>query len=532
MDPITQPRLTVADITYAGKFSIPSYAELDYSVTGPLAVSNGQFWYAGEGGARPMKLARLQLPALGATATVLTPSTPLVNIEAVNPRDPNRKIIGGAVLLPNGRLAVSAYSYYDADGTATHSHFTMDPITLKNQQGPFRIGSPGFTAGYMGSVPPEWRTLLGGDTLTGQGMIAIITRTSLGPSATIFNAADLETIDPVPNQMLIGYPYTHPTLGTWEGVGPYFTGADTLGGIAFPSGTRTVLFVGRHGYRTGSGCYGYGTNDPALDGTVAADGSGNHYCYDPSTGNKGPHSYPYKVMVWAYDATDMVKVKQGILNPWDVIPYATWELPGPLVGNLGVYISGATYDDALKKLYVFANDMQVYVFDIKTPPAPVNCQGTWSQQVTVGACDPATGLAVETTTNTFTVTVPPSNGGAACPFSPVVTTRQVPCVVDCKGTTVTVCGEWGPCVDGRQFRTCVDEFTVTTSPKNGGKPCPPAVVSRTEAQPCVNPPTVVECEVRGIQSPYSDKDAKLTVRCNTNGTVSIPLGFKFTITIP
>src|SRR2546423_14916678 len=80
--------------------------------------------------------------------------------------------------------------------------------------------------------------------------------------------------------------------------------------MVFPSGTRSVLFFGPHGL----GSYCYGTGGTAGD------------CYDPDDGPKGIHSYPYRSQVWAYDANDLVAVKAGQKQSYQVMPYAVWQL--------------------------------------------------------------------------------------------------------------------------------------------------------------------------------------------------------------
>ena len=72
--------------------------------------------------------------------------------------------------------------------------------------------------------------------------------------------------------------------------------ADFITGMVFPSGTRTVLFFGKHGM--GNYCYGTG-------------GSSGGDCFDPDDSSKGIHSYPYRSQVWAYDANDLIAVKNG-----------------------------------------------------------------------------------------------------------------------------------------------------------------------------------------------------------------------------
>ena len=52
-----------------------------------------------------------------------------------------------------------------------------------------------------------------------------------------------------------------------------------MGGMAMIAGTRTVLYFGRNGI--GANCYGNGTSDQSLDGTIGPDGA--HWCYDPTS---------------------------------------------------------------------------------------------------------------------------------------------------------------------------------------------------------------------------------------------------------
>ena len=89
-----------------------------------------------------------------------------------------------------------------------------------------------------------------------------------------------------------------------------FNLATTMAGVVFPEGTRSVLFFGRQGL--GKYCYGEASD-----------------CGDPVQTSKGGHAYPYAYYVWAYDALDLAAVKSGQRQPWDVKPYAVWELDFP-----------------------------------------------------------------------------------------------------------------------------------------------------------------------------------------------------------
>lgn len=271
----------------------------------------------------------------------------------------------GGLLVYNNKLIGSAYAYYDGNSEAARSHFTasLNWTTTGSQfSGMYRVGihptSPvgangGFVGGYMAHVPPEWQSSFGFPVLTGKGAIAVITRSSLGPSAWGFNPDSLGTQDPVNATFMVGYPSGHETLGTYSSTPSlYYNMATQLNGLVFPQGSDSVLFFGRHGLGlTGEGdtCYGTGTDNINLVGTQ--DSFGNDYCYDPVNSGKGEHGYPYINQVWAYDAQELVDVKNGLKNPWDIIPYARWEFELPFAFGMKI-INGVAYDPATQRIFI------------------------------------------------------------------------------------------------------------------------------------------------------------------------------------
>jgi hypothetical protein len=261
---------------------------------------------------------------------------------------------------------VSAYEYYDAAGSQVTSHFR---VVASSVTGPFRVGDAGagFVSGYMTPIPTEWQQALGGTALTGQCCIPIISRTSLGPAASAFNVADVGARDPVPATAVVGYPLDHPTLGSYDATGHLFNGATSVAGVIFPPNTRSVLFIGR---QSTTFCYGEGTADPRLDRHPVPREDDVIYCYDPTSPYKGQHGYPYEEFVWAYDANDLVAVKNGQQAPWQITPYATWTFALPFEVHDRL-ISGVAYDPAARRLYLAApfEDGEaplIHVFELNT----------------------------------------------------------------------------------------------------------------------------------------------------------------------
>lgn len=306
------------------------------------------------------QVAEIAVPEIRKTAVVDELATATVLQPFVDAAEGHMAEVGGGPvkvggMLPyQGKLILTAYVYYDGDGTQQLSHFVsgMDLSVLGDVHGPYHVGSggAGMVAGYFCLIPAEWQERLGGPVLNGQGCIPIISRTSFGPAAFAIDPAQLGKANPLPAQPLVYYPLQHPTLGAWGEAGPMFNGTTELGGVVFPDGTDSVLFFGRHG--VGKFGYGLGTSDPAQDGAPVP-GSSDLFYYDPSDSSKGPHGYPYKYFVWAYNAHDLAAVKQGKKQPWDVVPYATWTFDLPTAG--GTAILGATRDPATGRIFISQN---------------------------------------------------------------------------------------------------------------------------------------------------------------------------------
>lgn len=254
----------------------------------------------------------------------------------------------GGLIMFGGRLIESMWSYFDSmDPTAAaYSHFTHSPTLNASGTvtGPHRLqgytvpGTPGFVAGYMALVPQEWQAALGGPALTGQCCIPIAVRSSWGPNAIAFDPSKLGAIDPVPATTLLNYPQDQPRPNTdWTGQSEFYNLSTYMGGMFIPSGTRSLLYVGRQG--TGPGSYRSGV-DP--------------YCGD------GLNAPPYQLQVWAYDLNDLAAVKAGTKKPWDLRPYAygsQWKLTSngnpvlPFVNNC-MYIHGLGHDPATNRIWI------------------------------------------------------------------------------------------------------------------------------------------------------------------------------------
>jgi hypothetical protein len=389
--PSTLPLIQAGDLTYLGSFTLPTSdgtnrpSNLGSLLYGGYGVSvRDNTLYYGCHGTGSDAFARLTLPPIGGVATILDPCVAVPNFAALDGTDGGERTLGGS-LWWDARLIVSGYAFYDGDGDAVGSHFAGPSVA--GLVGPVRVGpeNPGLIGGYMGTVPSAWRAAFGGPALTGLCCISIITRSSFGPSVSVFDPAQIGQGGAVASTTLLKYTQSIPfPSDDWR--------VTAVGGVAFPSGTRSVLFVGRAG--TTASCYGIGTSNPALH--LTTDANGELLCYDPTAASKGYHGYPYTHRVWMFDANHLAEVKAGTRAPTSLVPTATWDLPQMMTEPGRADIRSAFYDDRTRRLYVvasaFSNTPRVHVYQVATvappppppPPASVTCAVTATVVLPVG----------------------------------------------------------------------------------------------------------------------------------------------------
>jgi hypothetical protein len=388
-DPSTAPLVQSNNIVPVGSFVLPSGTfgstyGFGYAGTGGLGtyavtynpVNNSLFI-----GGHPyeQKIAEVRIPQIltgNPTATIIQNfADPLEGkLGSINPGDPNTKVLGSAFVYSN-QLYIGAFSYYDGAGTQAKSQFVR-PLSLSTTgqvSGPVKIGDkyPGWVDKYATVVPAEWQATFGGNVMVGGSGGSINSLQSWGPSLSVIKPENIGAINPVPSTLVVGYPYGNPLDPATTG-NQLWSASDVISAALFAAGTRTVMFVGRHGL--GNYCYGPGTSDQSLAGKPA-DGGVDNYCYDPSNGSKGTHNYPYRSQMWAYDANDFVAVKNGTKQSWTIRPYAVWQLDSAFVD-----IQGIGYDQTNQRIYVSASCKygdcapKIYVYQINNAGSVVSPQ--------------------------------------------------------------------------------------------------------------------------------------------------------------
>lgn len=378
-DPSTLPLVQQADLVIVGAFKVSddfNYGgqAMAFNPAGSLFLSNSH--WVGE--------VTIPTPVNGAIADMARAVMvqPMIDIFGTHAGDvgPSPADSLGGLLVSAGRLYCNGFLFYDANNSQERSHFSHSLTTTDAASfiGWSQVGvakQSGFVAGPMTPIPADQQARLGGNTITGQCCLSIISRTSYGPSAFVMDARKIG--EPmVSAQMLLGYPSDHATLGAWNDSNPTYGGTTQIGGMVIVPGTRSLLYFGSNGQ--GKFCYGEGTGDKSLDGLPAP--GGEKYCYDPLSSDKGQHAYPYNYQVWAYDLNDLAAVKAGTRQPWDVKPYGVWPLAIPLPQTQR-RVSAVTIDPASKR---------IYISQFKGEPYPGGGGGPliWSIDVKAGSVQP------------------------------------------------------------------------------------------------------------------------------------------------
>jgi hypothetical protein len=401
--PSTEPLLQQSALTYLGAFALPTatYGTSNFTYGGhgitPYHDPNtGKFTLFMEGFMQnPGQVAQVQVPTsfVNSTnwnslpmATVLQNFADFTNgkLGNVDPTNTGNATFIYGLLAYGGRLIAGASNSYSSTQQVSHG---VGSLTLSSSgfQGFFPMSAgapPRAVGGPMTPIPPEWQSAFGGPALTGECCLSIISTTSAGPSATVFDPATVGSSNPIPGTTVLFYPLSAEVCGasgceaTQNSI---FNLTSRFGGMAFPPGTRTVMFVGA----TGIGPYCYGTaaacnNDQALSDV------------------KGPHAQPYQYQIWVYDANQLVAVKNGQAAASSPKPYAIWVLNDmPNSGNPN--IAGAGYDPQTGMLFItqdYGAQPRVEVYQVSGTTTTSTSTGTTGSS-TPAQPDPPTNVTVQ-----------------------------------------------------------------------------------------------------------------------------------------
>jgi hypothetical protein len=409
-----EPLLHQSDLQYIGAFRMPNYTDAtdQFSYGGNALAfnpANNSLFTVGH----HQSVSEISIPTsivnstnLGslATATMLQPwksVTPVLSNTL--PYAPSGPI--GGLIVANGQLIGTQFSYYDGAYEQVTSHFIVSSLDLASAtvSGLYQVGSGGrILAGYMTEIPSEWQSILGAPYMTGQADLSIISTVSSGPAAFGFDPSRMAS-GTSPRIPYVSYPADH-ELGPYTGpANPMQSGTGQVRGMIFPPGTGSVLFFGSSGTNYG----GYGLSQDYGDMNYG--------------GSYGAHSLngEYSFQVWAYRASDFVAVKQGTKQHWQVFPYYVWNFKFPI--SLGTQEGGAVaFDPVTSRVYVAMTNVDreamysclpiIQVFQLHVPSMPqspaapeIGTLAATPSTIAPGAI-PAGTLATLTAGNVYAIT--------------------------------------------------------------------------------------------------------------------------------
>jgi hypothetical protein len=271
----------------------------------------------------------------------------------------------------NNRMIWSGTCWYayNTDQTGTHGASGFN-LSVNNDFIGWKTVAPSYkkraVSGFLASVPAEWQSLLGGGAISGNGSISIIGETSAGPSAYVFNPDDIYNGSTShPGTRLLEYGVGSDSfdqscpLGDCPDV--YWNLTTTQAGMVFPNGYRTVLYATNQGL---DNTYCYGTT------TYCQGVLGGSVCNE---GGVGPKSTIQKWQLLAYDANDLLAVKNGTKQYYEPKPYARFTNVFPATfgsSSCHNWMYGMTYDPSTRRIYIsydYGDQPTIQVFQLAAP---------------------------------------------------------------------------------------------------------------------------------------------------------------------
>ena len=378
-------RLYKTDLTWAGAFRLPitgyyPYYEAYQSGLPSITVVPSQtVFYMGvarNGSAQATGLpaAKLSLPVVVNstvkanlnTATFLSSPIYYDTSEGQYTSIPNGNING--IFWNNNKLYITAAYFYETTNNVPTIYSRPDTFTSSTISGPAKINNTSrqYSFGFDVTAPSA---VSGGinDLAVGGSAGSIVSTLSRGPSLFAFNDSSLTTgTTNLTGQNLLAYDSDARALCqlygfTFHQQNPWYQlGVSSINGFAWIQNKPVVLFFGTHGI--GQSWYGALNTggafieEPSILSNVPGQVATN-------AGNaKGNQVYPYVPYVWAYDQQDLIDVKNGTKQYYQIKPYDVWTLDFPsqylpdFKGGTGGMVGVASHDPAAKRIYVALRD--------------------------------------------------------------------------------------------------------------------------------------------------------------------------------
>lgn len=323
--------ITSADFSYLGAFRLECAGDwCSYNLDGVGLAADGALWVTDH--VYDYAVRRVEVPAVLSGSQVFGDLPQAATLEGpiATPGCPGTATELNGVSAIGTEAATTCRDYYNVGGVY-QAVYRRRPAAAIEEIGPRTDPfHPNKYGAYLFSLPPDWVSAqgLGNRTMvTGFSREAGAFGGSQGPTLFVFDPDNpSDAVD------LLWYREIYPGCpGSCDFTGyespDSWMGADW---VRSPSGDAILI----SGVKAGSTCYGSGSA-----------------CGDPCRDSQGYHGYPYTPQILFYDPADLEDRISGLVEPYEVLPYAAWA-PLELWRQECPDVGGLAFDQALGRLYL------------------------------------------------------------------------------------------------------------------------------------------------------------------------------------
>ncbi len=323
--------ITGDDFGYLGAFRLECGGDwCSYNLDGVGLAVDGSLWVTDH--VYDYAVRRVEIPAVLSASQVFGDLAEAATLEGpmATAGCPGTATELNGVSAIGTEAATTCRDYYNV-GPVYQAVYRRRPAATIEEIGPqMDPFHPNKYGAYLFGLPSDWATAQGLGTkslVTGFSREAGAFGGSQGPSLFAFDPDN-----PSDAMDLLWYREIYPgcpgncDFPGYESVDSWM-GADW---VRSPSGDAILI----SGVKGGSTCYGSGSA-----------------CGDPCLDSQGYHGYPYAPRILFYDPDDLGDRLSGLVEPYEVLPYATW-LPTELWQQECPNVGGLAFDQASGRLYV------------------------------------------------------------------------------------------------------------------------------------------------------------------------------------
>lgn len=328
-----QAAIIGADFSYLGSFKLDCSGDwCSYNLNGLGIAPDGSLWVTDH--VYDYAVRRIEIPTVPSTSQVFGDLPEAATLEGPHSTAgcPGTATELNGVSAIGADAATTCRDYYNV-GPVYQAVYRRRPAAAIEEVGPRTDPfHPNKYGAYLFELPGDWVTAQGLGTktmVTGFSREAGAFGGSQGPTLFAFDPDNpTEAVD------LLYYREIYPGCPGPGGCDfPGYESPDSwMGAEWVRSATQDAILVA--GVKAGSTCYGSGTA-----------------CGDPCRASQGYHGYPYTAQILFYDPADLEARLSGSVQPWEVLPYATW-VPTELWAHECPDVGGLAFDEDVGRLYV------------------------------------------------------------------------------------------------------------------------------------------------------------------------------------